>query len=206
MLKKGWIGLLLLISITTSCLGQVYNFKVDALAYSYAPFKVLRASYEQILDEKYGFLLTIEQGKYGLIKEIPKNSLTDTKETIANLRGWGLMAQARYYYYMEDGFDPHGFFGGIHYKYRKVKEEYIPLRINTSAIIHNIGVNVGYKYCYTPLTFEFLIGYGVPVVKWFEPNQRDLIPDKKFDLTDFKTSMRIELSVGIMLDYILRQD
>jgi hypothetical protein len=206
MLKKGWISIFLLISATTAGIGQAYNFKVDALAYSYKPLKVLRASYEQIFYENYGLLLTVEQGKYGVIKEVPQNSLTDTKETIATLRGWGFMAQARYYYYMKEGFDPHGFFGGIHYKYRKVKEEYIPLRINSSAIIHNIGINVGYKYCYTPLTFEFLIGYGIPIVKWFEPNQRDLILDKKFDLGDFKTSMRIELTVGIMLDYILRQD
>ncbi len=207
MIKKGLISLFLLCAILSTGFNQACNFKVDALGFSYKPIKVLRASYEQIFYEKYGAILTIEQGKYGTFKEIPANSLTGTEETVSSMRGWGFMGQWRYYYYLKEGYDPYGFFGGFHYKFRKVEEEYIPLRIKTSAIIHNLGVNLGYKYTYTPITFEVLFGYGFPLVNWFDPNQRDQIPDKaKFDLSDFKTSMRIELTVGVMLDYILRLD
>lgn len=207
MIRKGLISVLLLCWMLPAGMSQAYNLKVDALGFSYKPIKVLRVSYEHIFDEKIGVIISAEQGKYGSIKEIATNSLTDTEVTISTLEGWGLMAQARYYYYIKEGYDPHGLFGGVHYKYRKVGEEYIPLRIKTTALIHNFGLNVGYKYTYTPITFEFLFGYGIPVVNWFEPNQRNLIPDnRKFDISDFVTSMRLELTVGIMLDYVLRPD
>lgn len=207
MVKKGLISALLLCLTLPVVICQAYNFKVDALAFSYKPIKVLRVSYEQIFEKKIGVIVTFEQGKYGSYKAVPDNSLTGDEHTVSMLHGWGLMAQARYYYYLEEGFDPHGLFGGIHYKYRKLEEEYIPQRIKTNALVHNFGLNVGYKYTYTPITFEFLFGYGLPVANWFEPNQRSLIPlEHKFDISNFISSMRLELTVGIMLDYVLRSD
>jgi hypothetical protein len=207
MIRKGLICVLFLSWMLPSVIGQACNFKLDALGFSYKPIKVLRVSYEQIFEEKFGVIVTFEQGKYGSFKEIPANSLSGNETTVSSLQGWGLMAEARYYYYIKEGFDPHGLFGGIYYKYRKVGEEYHPWRIKTTALIHNFGLNAGYKYTYTPISFEFLFGYGVPLANWFEPNQRSLIPiEHQFEISNFKSSMRLELTVGVMLDYILRQD
>lgn len=204
MITKRLTSVFLFLLFSILGFSQNSNIRLDLLGIGYKPLSAFRVSYEQVIKTHFAFLLGAEQGTYSKIESGTIN--TGTKQTISTIKGWGIMPQARYYPIIKDKYSPKGFFIGTHYRFRRVEEYYKPLNLYTSASAHNFGVNAGYKYSFNQINLEILVGFGKAWSKWDEPNERDKITGLKEELNDENSSMRLELTIGLMLDYLLKHN
>lgn len=124
-----------------------YNVvKVDGLSLLFPNPRVFRPSYERSVGRHFSFLATFETGRYDLGEASAGGGMNMI--TVYEVTGWGIMPEVRYYPFTGGRkVAPVGFFIGLHYRYKFLKEDYneYGIHVTSRGHSHDLGVNAGYK-------------------------------------------------------------
>lgn|GEM_PF-1866526 len=213
-LTKAKFVLLLTCCTYFSSLAQYSCIKVGVLG---VPLKVFRVAYEVSFLKHFSASVGYEIGEYRTGTYSDFNSPLYTRNySVTN--GWGIMPEIRYYPFIRNKPAPHGFFIGLHYRYKSLTETFTgkdysitkpthtskdTITITSNGIVSNYGIDVGYKATLKYFSIETLIGFGASQGNWKSPNQRDKIdPLYRASAATFGDAFRLELSVGFVFPKI----
>jgi hypothetical protein len=196
--KVKYYVIVILLFSTCSLFGQ-HNF----IKVGFGP--VPRVGFERTFGEKISLLTSLEFGQY---YSGTKGSLNGAVvETIWAVGGFGIMPEARFYPFTNVNSAPAGLFIGVHYRFKKIKEDYTyemsdgfwganrrDTTIHNSGTMNDYGINAGYKFSLGDyLGIELLVGYGNSSGKMEDSNARSRV-----DFESFENRLRAEIAFGIV--------
>jgi hypothetical protein len=200
-IKKSIIALSLLIVAHSALFSQKNVIKTDLFGGMLGTMAVgaptLKLSYERAFKPNLSWQISLEYGKYAKTETSFISSLSG--QEIANIKGFGIMPEFRYYLSTKRREAPMGWFLSAHYRYYSLVEHYFSnsYDLKTNGHVNNFGLNLGFKHGGDVFIAEYLLGFGFSSGSWNLSDERKQIESEHEinDLSKFAT-MRLEINIG----------